>query len=150
MGHNDCPNAGLDKLRAYMTGNLGFIFASNFSSDDVREAFVVLVTIESVCMITAPQECIELPANKNRANLETWACTKPRELTHPSPVLSRNISTKLESMNTEGTWYEGTWNDWEHHSPWSNQWNLPVDTQWNSPVGTTSSDPRQYGDGRGG
>ena len=26
MGHNDCPNAGLDKLRAYMKGNLGFIF----------------------------------------------------------------------------------------------------------------------------
>ena len=32
--------------------------------------------------------------------------------------------------------------------PWSNQWNSPVDTQWNSPVDTTSTDPRQYGDGR--
>ena len=41
------------------------------------------------------------------------------------------------------------WHDGGQHSPWSNQWNSPVDTQWNSPVDTTSSDPRQYGDGRG-
>ena len=27
IGHNDCPNAGLDKSRAFMEGNLGFIFA---------------------------------------------------------------------------------------------------------------------------
>ena len=26
IGHNDCPNAGSDKLRAHMKGNLGFIF----------------------------------------------------------------------------------------------------------------------------
>ena len=37
VGHNDCPNAGLDKLRAYMKGNLGFIFATNCSLDDIRE-----------------------------------------------------------------------------------------------------------------
>ena len=74
---------------------------------------------------------------------------------------------RRESMNAEGTWYKGTWNDWrwrapdrwsssgsstpqayswtwhdwEHHSPWSNQWNSPVDL--------TSNDPRQHGDGRG-
>ena len=38
MGHTDCPNAGLDKLRAYLKGNLGFIFSTNCSLDDVREA----------------------------------------------------------------------------------------------------------------
>ena len=37
VGHNDCPNAGLDKLRAYMKENLGFIFATNCSFDDIRE-----------------------------------------------------------------------------------------------------------------
>ena len=37
MGHNDCTNAGLDKLRAYMKGNLGFIFATTCSLDDIRE-----------------------------------------------------------------------------------------------------------------
>ena len=42
-------------------------------------------------MITSPHECTELPANKKRAHLETWACTEPRELTHPSPVLNRKI-----------------------------------------------------------
>ena len=37
IGHNDCPNAGLDKLRAYMKVNLGFILETNCSLDDVRE-----------------------------------------------------------------------------------------------------------------
>ena len=37
MVHNDCPNEGLDKLRAYMKGNLGFIFATACSLDDIRE-----------------------------------------------------------------------------------------------------------------
>ena len=31
-GHNDCPNAELDKLRAYLKGNLGFITATNCST----------------------------------------------------------------------------------------------------------------------
>ena len=39
IGHNDCPNAGLDKLRAYMNGNIGFILATNCSVDDIREVF---------------------------------------------------------------------------------------------------------------
>ena len=76
----------------------------------------------------------------------------------------RRDCVKLESRNPQGTWYEGTWNDWswktpdhwsssssstpqacswtwhnwEHHSPWSKQ-----------AMDTTSNDPRQYGDGRG-
>ena len=37
IGHSDHPDAGLDKLRAYMKGNLGFIFATNCSLDDIRE-----------------------------------------------------------------------------------------------------------------
>ena len=37
IGHNDCPNAGLDKLRAYMKGNLGFVLATKCSLDDIRE-----------------------------------------------------------------------------------------------------------------
>ena len=37
MGHNDCTNEGLDKLRAYMKGNLGFIFATACSLDGIRE-----------------------------------------------------------------------------------------------------------------
>ena len=76
---------------------------------------------------------------------------------------------KLESVSAEGTWHDGTWNDWrlrtpdhwsssssslhqsewawhqwERQSPWSSQ-DLP---QWNSLVDVTSNDPRQYGDGR--
>ena len=38
MGHNDCSNAGLEKLRAYLKGNHGFIFATNCSVDDIRDA----------------------------------------------------------------------------------------------------------------
>ena len=52
---------------------------------------VVSDAYESVCMITAPHECTDLPANSTRANLETWACTKPRELPNPCPDLSRII-----------------------------------------------------------
>ena len=73
---------------------------------------------------------------------------------------------KLESMNAEGTWYEGKWNDWR----WKTQITgvprihrtLRLDgrgtgniipfgqtTQWNSPVDTTSNDPQEYGGGRG-
>ena len=37
MGHNDCPNAELDKSRADMKGNLDFIFATKCSLDDIRE-----------------------------------------------------------------------------------------------------------------
>ena len=37
IGHNDCPSAGLDKLRAYMKGNFGFILATNCLLDDIRE-----------------------------------------------------------------------------------------------------------------
>ena len=35
-GHNECPNAGLDKLRAHMKENLDSILA-DCSSDDIRE-----------------------------------------------------------------------------------------------------------------
>ena len=37
IGHNDCPSAGLDKLRACMKGNLGFILAANCILDFFRE-----------------------------------------------------------------------------------------------------------------
>merc|ERR1719353_530742 len=37
IGHERHPNAGLDKIRAIMVGNVGFIFATNCSLDDVRE-----------------------------------------------------------------------------------------------------------------
>ena len=37
VGHNDCPNAGLDKSRADMKGNLDSIFATKCSVDDIRE-----------------------------------------------------------------------------------------------------------------
>jgi len=36
IGHERHPEAGLDKLRAGMVGNLGFIFATNCSFDDIR------------------------------------------------------------------------------------------------------------------
>merc|ERR1719265_94428 len=36
-GHEEHPEAGLDKLRAGILGNLGFIFATNCSVDDIRE-----------------------------------------------------------------------------------------------------------------
>jgi len=36
-GHEQYPDAGLDKLRAAILGNLGFIFATNCTLDDIRE-----------------------------------------------------------------------------------------------------------------
>jgi len=37
MGHANHPDAGLDKLRAGIYGNIGFIFATNCTLDDIRE-----------------------------------------------------------------------------------------------------------------
>merc|ERR1719238_1661981 len=37
LGHEKYPDAGLDKLRSAILGNLGFIFATNCSLDDIRE-----------------------------------------------------------------------------------------------------------------
>lgn len=37
IGHERHPSAGLDKLRSAMQGNIGFIFATNCSLDDVRD-----------------------------------------------------------------------------------------------------------------
>mmetsp|Transcript_67729 Transcript_67729/g.147511 ORF Transcript_67729/g.147511 Transcript_67729/m.147511 type:complete len:323 (-) Transcript_67729:138-1106(-) len=37
IGHERHPEAGLDKLRAAMVGNLGFIFATKCSLDDIRD-----------------------------------------------------------------------------------------------------------------
>lgn len=37
IGHERHPQAGLDKLRAAMLGNIGFIFATNCTLDDIRE-----------------------------------------------------------------------------------------------------------------
>jgi len=37
MGHEEHPDAGLDKLRAAMVGNIGFIFATNCTLDHIRE-----------------------------------------------------------------------------------------------------------------
>merc|ERR1719330_810072 len=36
LGHEDYPEAGLDKLRAEIRGNRGFIFATNCTLDDIR------------------------------------------------------------------------------------------------------------------
>jgi len=36
-GHEEYPDAGLEKLRAIMVGNIGFIFAKNCTLDDIRE-----------------------------------------------------------------------------------------------------------------
>eukprot|EP00429_Kryptoperidinium_foliaceum_P015221 CAMPEP_0176042442 /NCGR_PEP_ID=MMETSP0120_2-20121206/21058_1 /TAXON_ID=160619 /ORGANISM="Kryptoperidinium foliaceum, Strain CCMP 1326" /LENGTH=316 /DNA_ID=CAMNT_0017375849 /DNA_START=23 /DNA_END=970 /DNA_ORIENTATION=+ len=37
IGHAQHPQAGLDKLRANVAGNMGFIFATNCTLDDIRE-----------------------------------------------------------------------------------------------------------------
>merc|ERR1719454_2155359 len=37
IGHEAHPDAGLDKLRAAMVGNIGFIFATNCTLDHIRE-----------------------------------------------------------------------------------------------------------------
>ena len=37
IGHNEYPDAGVDKLRAYMKGNLGFILATNCILDEIRD-----------------------------------------------------------------------------------------------------------------
>ena len=80
---------------------------------------------------------------------------------------TRRDCVKLESMNAEATWYDGTWNDWRWRTPdrflsprvqqtlkvdgrgttfaFSNQ-DLP---QWNSLLDVTGNDPRQSGDERG-
>merc|ERR1712224_796917 len=37
LGHEQYPDAGMDALRAQMKGNLGFIFATNCTLDEIRE-----------------------------------------------------------------------------------------------------------------
>jgi len=37
IGHEKYPDAGMDQLRASMKGNLGFIFATNCTLDEIRE-----------------------------------------------------------------------------------------------------------------
>merc|ERR1712060_729215 len=37
FGHAKHPEAGMDKLRAAVNGNMGFIFATNCTLDDIRE-----------------------------------------------------------------------------------------------------------------
>jgi len=37
IGHEKHPEAGMDKLRAAINGNMGFIFATNCTLDDIRE-----------------------------------------------------------------------------------------------------------------
>merc|ERR1719235_2675120 len=37
LGHEQNPEAGLDKLRSSVNGNMGFIFATECSLDDIRE-----------------------------------------------------------------------------------------------------------------
>merc|ERR1719198_2166862 len=37
IGHERHPEAGMDRLRAAMLGNIGFIFATNCQLDDIRE-----------------------------------------------------------------------------------------------------------------
>lgn len=37
IGHERHPEAGMDKLRAAVNGNMGFIFATNCTLDDIRE-----------------------------------------------------------------------------------------------------------------
>jgi len=37
VGHERHPEAGMDKLRAAIQGNIGFIFATNCTLDDIRE-----------------------------------------------------------------------------------------------------------------
>jgi len=40
VGHERHPEAGLDKLRSAVNGNMGFIFATNCTLDDIRECLV--------------------------------------------------------------------------------------------------------------
>merc|ERR1712137_479592 len=37
IGHEKHPEAGMDRLRAIIQGNIGFIFATNCTLDDIRE-----------------------------------------------------------------------------------------------------------------
>eukprot|EP00416_Gambierdiscus_australes_P038084 CAMPEP_0171096608 /NCGR_PEP_ID=MMETSP0766_2-20121228/45319_1 /TAXON_ID=439317 /ORGANISM="Gambierdiscus australes, Strain CAWD 149" /LENGTH=263 /DNA_ID=CAMNT_0011555623 /DNA_START=22 /DNA_END=813 /DNA_ORIENTATION=- len=37
VGHQEYPQAGMDKLRAAIQGNIGFIFANNCTLDDIRD-----------------------------------------------------------------------------------------------------------------
>jgi len=41
IGHERHPEAGMDKLRAAVNGNMGFIFATNCTLDDIREVLKV-------------------------------------------------------------------------------------------------------------
>ena len=108
-------------------------------------------------IIVCPSSVCTLSVNIGGGATLGKEATQPRRLCERT---RRRDCVKLESMNAEGTWYEGTRNDWcwktpdhwsssssstpqayswtwhwEHHSPCSNQWNSPVDT--------TSSDPRR-------
>ena len=51
----------------------------------VVAVFVVWDAVECVGITTPPHACTGLPADSKRANLETWACTRPGN--QPTPVL---------------------------------------------------------------
>merc|ERR1740138_252563 len=84
IGHEEHPEAGLDKLRAVMAGNLGFIFATNCGLDDIR----------------AVLKKHRLPAaaksgQVSNVNLSLYTGPTGMEPTHISFFQALNIGTKI-------------------------------------------------------
>eukprot|EP00932_Pfiesteria_piscicida_P016202 SRR837773.3139.p2 GENE.SRR837773.3139~~SRR837773.3139.p2 ORF type:complete len:277 (+),score=146.09 SRR837773.3139:64-831(+) len=62
MGHEKHPDAGLDALRASIYGNLGFIFATNCTLDDIREVLGKFVRDSAAKPGQIAKSSLSLPA----------------------------------------------------------------------------------------
>merc|ERR1719264_247710 len=84
VGHETNPDAGLDKLRAAINGNIGFIFATNCTLDDIR----------------AVLKERRLPAAAKAGQMSNVACSLPAGPTGMDPSQTSffqalNIGTKI-------------------------------------------------------
>jgi large subunit ribosomal protein LP0 len=84
LGHEQHPDAGLDKLRAVMVGNLGFLFATNCTLDDIR-------TVIKKHRLPAAAKAGQV----SNVNLSLYTGPTGMEPTHISFFQSLNIGTKV-------------------------------------------------------
>jgi len=84
LGHEEHPEAGLDKLRAGILGNLGFIFATNCTLDDIR-------TTLGKYRLPAPAKSGQI----SNVNLNLPAGPTGMEPTHIAFFQTLNIGTKI-------------------------------------------------------
>jgi len=84
MGHEEHPDAGLETLRASIKGNLGFIFATNCSLDDIRATLNKFVL-----------EASAKPGQTSNVNLDIPSGPTGMDPSQTSFFQTLNIATRL-------------------------------------------------------